>query len=64
MGNLAPRRQFAQNQPVIIIGCEISKEHVPEELKKFGPGAYAMQSGSTSGLSKFSRAKSASSTPC
>ena len=45
MGNLAPRRQFAQNQPVIIIGCEISKEHVPEELKKFGPGAYAMQSG-------------------
>ena len=45
MGNLAPRRQFAQNQPVIIIGCEISKEHVPEELKKFGPGAYAMHSG-------------------
>ena len=45
MGNLAPRRQFAQNQPVIIIGCEVSKEHVPEELKKFGPGAYAMQSG-------------------
>lgn len=45
MGNLAPRRQFAQNQPVIIVGCEVSKEHVPEELKKFGPGAYAIHSG-------------------
>lgn len=45
MGNLAPRRQFAQNQPVIIVGCEVSKEHVPEELKKFGPGAYAINSG-------------------
>jgi hypothetical protein len=44
MGNLAPRRQFAQNQPVIIIGCEVSKEHVPEELKKFGPGAYVIKS--------------------
>ncbi len=45
MGNLAPQRQFVQNQPVVIIGCEISKEHVPEELKKFGQGAYVIQSG-------------------
>lgn len=43
--NFTPRRQYQPKQPVAILGCEFSRENVPEELKKFGPGAYVMKSG-------------------
>lgn len=44
MGNTVPRRQFQPNQPVAIVGCDVSLEHVPEELRKFGQGAYVVKS--------------------
>ena len=44
MGNTAPKRQFQPNQPVVIVGSDVSLEHVPEELKKFGQGAYVVKS--------------------
>lgn len=46
MGNAitTPKRQFQINQPVVIVGSEVSLEHVPEELPKFGKGAYVTKS--------------------
>ena len=44
MGNTVPRRQFQPNQPVIIVGSDVSLEHVPEELRKLGQGAYVVKS--------------------
>jgi len=42
--NFKPQASFAKNQTVEIIGSKLSKEHVPEELKKLGRGAYVVQS--------------------
>ena len=39
--NFTPRRAFKNNEPVGIKGCSYSREHVANELQKFGRGGYA-----------------------